>query len=165
MDDFSELSEALKKIEPEKYEALPDIELYMDQLTDYLSRTPFSLRQDGRLTGAMVNNYIKSGLLPRARGKRYSREHIADLGMIVRLKQVLSVTDTGELLGLARRESGDGCYDRFCDVLHECACELEEKLAGADCGAGELAMELALDSYVKKAACEYILGILKDQEK
>ena len=89
------LESSIHMVEPEKYEALPDIELYMDQLVEYLSRTPMSLRRGDKLTGAMVNNYIKSGLLPRAKGKRYSRQHIADLAMIVRLKQVLSVSDTG----------------------------------------------------------------------
>ena len=63
-----QLIESLTKIAPASYESLPDIELYMDQVLEYLSRKPVSLRQDDKLTAAMVNNYTKDGLLPRANG-------------------------------------------------------------------------------------------------
>lgn len=164
MEASEELRAALGAIVPEKFDSLPDIGLYMDQLIDYLSRTPATLRQEGGLTGAMVNNYIKSGLLPRVSGKRYSREHIADLSMIARLKQVLSVSDTGVLLGLAREDDAEGYYDHFCDCLRAAAEELSAELEDSTESVQSLALELALESYVKKVACEYLIGVLSEQK-
>ena len=159
------LESSLHMVEPEKYEALPDIELYMDQLVEYLSRTPMSLRRGDKLTGAMVNNYIKSGLLPRAKGKRYSRQHIADLAMIVRLKQVLSVSDTGTLLELARKDDAHSYYDHFCDTIDSVLESLGNKLADYDGSPQALAMKLALESYVNKVACEYLINSLSGSKK
>ena len=166
MDAVEKLNALLPEIEPEKYGGLPDIELYMDQLIEYLSRRPMSLKPDGRLTGAMVNNYIKSGLLPRARGKRYSKEHLADLAMIVRLKQVLSVADTGALLSMGQAD-GDAqtCYDHFCGAVHRQLESVSEQVREYDGDVRALAMELALESYVKKVACEYLIGTLTGEEK
>ena len=80
------------------YDRLPDIDLYMDQVIEYLARHALSSRDNDKISSAMINNYIKDGLLPRATDKKYSREHLAYLLMIARLKQALSVKDTGLLL-------------------------------------------------------------------
>lgn len=58
----------------------------------------------------MINNYIKDGLLPRANDKKYSREHLACLLMIARLKQTLSVKDTGLLL---KSDIADGSIEDY----------------------------------------------------
>ena len=50
------------------YDDFPDIELYMDQVIDFLSRSRTSFRNE-KLSSAMVNNYIKAENLPRANGK------------------------------------------------------------------------------------------------
>ena len=47
------------------YDRLPDIDLYMDQVIEYLSRSSFSARENDKISPAMINNYIKDGLLPR----------------------------------------------------------------------------------------------------
>lgn len=165
MDIKESLAAALPEMAPERYETLPDIELYMDQLMEYLARRPVTLRGDGRLTGAMVNNYIKSGLLPRAKGKRYSREHIADLSVILRLKQVLSVADAGALLGFVRGDSYDNYYNSFCDCSQAVLAGLQEEIR-ADKGSVEaLALRLALESSVKKAAAEYLISALEKAEE
>ena len=45
------------------YDRLPDIDLYMDQVIEYLSRSSFSARENDKISPAMINNYIKDGLL------------------------------------------------------------------------------------------------------
>jgi hypothetical protein len=79
---------------PATWDRLPDIPLYMDQVIDYLGR---QLDGEGP-TSSMVHNYIKSGLLPRPDGKRYSREHLARLSAVCLLKQVLPVSELGSLM-------------------------------------------------------------------
>ena len=54
---------------PVSWDQLPDIGLYMDQVLTYVDRQLGLFRQTGQehfLTPAMINNYIKDSLLPRA---------------------------------------------------------------------------------------------------
>ena len=65
----------------------------------------------------MINNYVKSKVLPPPVRKRYSREHIAYLVFICMLKQVLSIADIHALL----IDGADPAllpqtYDNFCDA-------------------------------------------------
>lgn len=62
---------------PDRWESLPDIPLYMDQVVSYLARQLISFGEGDSLTPAMINNYIKDGLLARANGKKYDQEHLA----------------------------------------------------------------------------------------
>lgn len=76
-----------------RWEELPDLALYMDQvlalMERYLGDVP---GQDGRsLTAAMVNNYVKQGAIPAPERKKYSRRHLVHLIVICVLKPVLPI--------------------------------------------------------------------------
>jgi DNA-binding transcriptional MerR regulator len=82
-------------------EDIPNIELYMDQITTFMDsqledckRNP----EDKILTKTMINNYSKNHLLPPSNKKRYSKEHIILLIFIYYLKNFLSITDIKNLL-------------------------------------------------------------------
>jgi len=66
------------------------------------------------LSPSMINNYVKSQLIPRPTGKKYSREQIALLTMIVALKQTCSMEDIRRLLVRGTDQSVEGLYDTFC---------------------------------------------------
>ncbi|MEG0766793.1 MAG: DUF1836 domain-containing protein [Clostridia bacterium] len=83
------------------WEQLPDLPLYMDQVITYLERqlAPYQVLQPERLiTPAMINNYVKSGLIPRPERKKYTRIHLALLLMVCILKQILPIQQMGVLL-------------------------------------------------------------------
>ena len=48
------------------WDQLPDFSPYMDQVLSYMDRQVIRFDEDDGLTAAMVNNYTKSGLVPRA---------------------------------------------------------------------------------------------------
>ena len=73
MKELIELIEKLSSERPANWDSLPDIELYRDQVLNYMKRQHSLQPEDAQLTGAMINNYIKSGLLPRANGKNMQR--------------------------------------------------------------------------------------------
>ena len=77
-----------------RYEELPDLELYMDQVIALLNRhfEPLS-NEDTFLTPSMINNYVKFGLIPAPHGKRYSRKHICYMIALCFLKQILSMNE------------------------------------------------------------------------
>lgn len=119
MVDQTELQNRLRTQRPVDWEQLPDFSLYMDQVLSYMDRQVLRFDGDDGLTAAMVNNYTKGGLLPRAEGKKYSREHLAYLTVICVLKQVLSTRDMKLLLDQELKDSGsvDTGYTTFCRSL------------------------------------------------
>ncbi len=102
---------------------LPDIELYMDQVTSQLCRyfAPLQINKDElSVTASMVNNYVKQGLLPAPVKKKYSRIHLAHLVIICLLKQVFSIPDVKNLIdemfkGL-QEEQLQSVYNEFCSA-------------------------------------------------
>ncbi|MEF9971014.1 MAG: DUF1836 domain-containing protein, partial [Oscillospiraceae bacterium] len=132
MDDIKQLEGLPEQLKFPSYEAFPDIELYMDQVLDFLSRSRTGLRDDDKLSSAMVNNYIKAELLPRAKGKKYAREHLVHLAIILRLKKVLSVTDTGTLIKQCKRDKEEkDFFNGFRDMIENSAIEVRDKVLNA----------------------------------
>ncbi|NTV91339.1 MAG: DUF1836 domain-containing protein, partial [Clostridiales bacterium] len=149
---------------PVAWTEFPDIGLYKDQVVSYMHRQLINFEDDGQMTSAMVNNYIKDKLLPKADGKKYTREHLAGLTEICLLKQVLSVRDTGYLLQRELDVGGhEDFYTRFRQILDSELTETADRI-NADWEAealSEMALQLAISSYCDKLACERLLGILR----
>ncbi|MBQ8567605.1 MAG: DUF1836 domain-containing protein [Oscillospiraceae bacterium] len=80
-----------------RWNELPDIDLYMDQVITLLNKyiEPFS--SEGEITPSMINNYVKHGVIPAPVKKRYSRVHISRLLIVCVLKPVLSIQRIGEI--------------------------------------------------------------------
>lgn len=80
---------------------IPNIELYMDQLTTFMEKGLGDTKRypdDKIMTKTMVNNYTKNQLFPPSNKKKYSKEHIFLLIMIYYYKNVLSISDIQNLL-------------------------------------------------------------------
>ena len=101
MDNYKDWLYALLKTEPIPPEDIPDIGLYMDQVTTLMdTRLAGSKRypDDKILTKTMINNYAKNKLLPPPVKKKYSPEHMMLLVFIYYFKNILSITDIQTLL-------------------------------------------------------------------
>ncbi len=166
------LKKILKEKRPGKWEELPDLDLYMDQVLSYMPRQHPGLELNENLTAAMVNNYIKKGLLPRAKGKKYTREHIAYLTAVCLLKQVVSVTDAGKILDSQveeerREEQVHAFYERYAKLLDEEFSRVFEELEEGEktSSLADLALKLAISSYAQKMACEQILNLLEEEKE
>lgn len=164
MDKLLDLKTRMEQERPADWEHLPDIALYMDQLVSYMPRQLIHFDDRDALTSAMVNNYIKDGLVPRADGKRYSPTHLGYLTAVCALKKVLSVRDisalihSGEELGMDA-EAMYGYFLRKLDTALSDAAETIDPEAGEK-ELAKLALELALRSYANQLACQRILDIL-----
>ena len=119
MEELLDLKQRLEGQRPASWQELPDIALYMDQIISYMPRQLIHFDEGEALTSAMVNNYIKEGLVPRADGKRYGPIHLGYLTAVSALKKILSVRDTGILLaaGQARNKTPEELYTYFCAAL------------------------------------------------
>ena len=98
MNDLTALLDRMRTQRPVAWDQLPDFALYMDQVLSYMDRQVLRFDEEDALTASMVNNYTKSGLVPRAEGKKYNREHLAYLTAICVLKRVMSTRDMDLLI-------------------------------------------------------------------
>ena len=92
---------SLSRIEHIKPEDIPNIDLYMDQVTTFMdTRLSSSKRhpEDKILTKTMINNYAKNKLLPPPVKKKYSKEHLLVMIFIYYFKGILSITDIQALM-------------------------------------------------------------------
>ena len=165
MNELMDLKERMEHERPAQWHELPDIALYMDQIIAYMPRQLIRFDDREALTSAMVNNYIKDGLVPRAAGKRYGPIHLGYLTAVCALKKVLSVRDIGILLRAAeeRNKTPEELYQYFCGALDQA---LSDTAAAIDADAGRedlarMALDLALRSYADQLACARILDILQ----
>lgn len=103
MDDLlNSIMESLGRIDYIKAEDIPNIDLYMDQVTTFMDKklksTCRNEKEDKILTKTMINNYAKNNLLPPPVKKKYSKEHILVLIFIYYYKGILSIQDIQSLL-------------------------------------------------------------------
>ena len=93
---ISSILDSISRIDYIKPEDIPNIDLYMDQVTTFmeeqLARTK-RFPDDKILTKTMINNYAKNKLLPPPEKKRYSKEHVLMLIFIYYFKNILSIND------------------------------------------------------------------------
>lgn len=101
-----------------RWNDLPDFDLYMDQVISLMERylgAPASPAEKG-LTASMVNNYVKTGMVPAPVKKRYGRLQLACLIVICALKTVLPLSVIKEILvDKLKQDDAPALYDRFCE--------------------------------------------------
>lgn len=120
------------------YQEIPDVGLYLEQTAKYISDC-LSPVQDLPVTGSMISNYVKKGLIAKPVRKQYSREQIAQLMFIAVAKMVLSMDDVHLMLTIQRQTyPSQVAYDYFRTELRyvlDCVLSHEGELRALDPGA------------------------------
>lgn len=91
----------MSRIDYIKPEDIPNIPLYMDQVTTFMDSQLASSKRyedDKILTKTMINNYAKNSLIPPPVKKKYSKEHLLMLIFVYYFKSILSISDIQTLL-------------------------------------------------------------------
>ena len=167
--DLIKMRDRLRHDRPVPWEQMPDFALYMDQVLNYMDRQVIRFDREETLTAAMVNNYTKSGLVPRAEGKKYNREHLAYLTAICILKRVMSTRDMDmlireELQGPHNVEDG---YAAFCASLDKAlnitADEMDAR--GENDSLADAAIHFALLSYAAGIASSRYVALLRREKE
>ena len=100
-----------------RYEELPDVGLYLEQTTKYVNYVFKPLACD-EITGSMIRNYVKMGLVANPVKKQYGANQIAHLLCITLLKQVMSLDHISQLFARQKSVYTDPiAYDYFCTEL------------------------------------------------
>jgi hypothetical protein len=165
VEELQDLKARMEQERPADWDDLPDLALYMDQIIAYMPRQLIHFDKGETLTSAMVNNYIKDGLVPRAEGKRYGPVHLGYLTAVCALKKVLSVRDTGALIaaGQAMGKDSKTLYGYFCGALDRALNDTAQTIDASSKreDLARMALDLALRSYANQLACARILDILQ----
>lgn len=115
------LAERMRGVHVTRVEEMPRIELYLDQVLTLVSQGLDFMRVPGEplITGSMVNNYVKQGVVPPPRRKRYTRRHVAALLFVCALKRVFSIAQVTSIADRIYSSPADlsQLYDRCCDAL------------------------------------------------
>ncbi len=149
---------------------IPNIDLYVDQLTSFIESNSFS-NLDGQLTKSMVNNYCKNKIIPPSEKKKYNKNHILLLTIIYNTKSIISISDIKKIFDSFEDEKIPMYYDTLAtlcvntqdDMLKEIDTYLDtinfenNKVTNKEALA-ILATKLAIEANYKKMLSEMIIA-------
>lgn len=160
--DINTLRDDIDSWEPVKWEGLPDIDLYMDQVVTYLRRQLALFQDDSEaslVTRSIINNYVKDGIVPRPVNKRYAREQLTALMMACLLKRVLPMQQVKQLLRPGDQES----YAAFSLGLKKALNREAEALERMESeNLQDLAMDYALRAAANCLIADRLLSMAKE---
>ena len=111
------ISQSIQNFKLPRYDDLPEVELYLDQTTAYISER-LEILGDVKLTNSMISNYVKHKLIRRPVKKRYAADQIAELFFIAVAKNVMQLSDLKAAIELQRRTySTKVAYNYFVEEL------------------------------------------------
>lgn len=90
----------IKDLHLPRWNELPSLNLYMDQVVDYLQQVLGVLMISGQesfITKTMINNYVNQAIIHAPENKRYSNKHLAYLVVVCIMKQVFSLQEISSL--------------------------------------------------------------------
>ena len=154
------LQQQSKKSLP-KWEELPDIDLYMDQVIALMNRYLDNRTKDKMITPSMVNNYVKMKVMPAPVKKKYTREHLMYLIVICVLKQVIPLSSVETVLkdGLEQTEPAV-FYGRFRELYGDAfrtAAEETISLTAAGASRTDAMLSLAMKAQAEQNLAEDLL--------
>ena len=120
---FDDMIKHFEELDIVKSEDIPDILLYMDQMTGLIDEKLQSFKreeEDKLLTKTMINNYTKNKLLPPSDKKKYTKNHVMLLVLIYFYKNVLSFADIKRLCDLSiyeNFEKEDESFSKLYDTI------------------------------------------------
>ena len=124
-----QVMEAIQNFRLPRYQEIPNVGLYLEQVAKYISEYLVPLGDYG-LTPSMISNYVKKGLVANPVKKQYDRDQIAYLFFIAVAKTVLSLDALTGFIALQKRTYPlEIAYDFFCRQMEgslRFTCELTD---------------------------------------
>lgn len=97
--DYDSFLDSKKNCRLPRWNELPELELYMDQVITLMNKYigDFFPDNDSQLTPSMINNYVKHCIIPSPVKKKYNRTHLSRLLIICALKSAMPISSIAEL--------------------------------------------------------------------
>ena len=113
----SRMAEPLRGFRLPRYNEIPTVGLYLEQTIKYINAhlAPLGCME---LTGSMVSNYVKKGLIPAPVKKQYYPEQISYLFFVAVAKNLMTMEHIDLLMGVQRKSyTLPVAYDYMCMEL------------------------------------------------
>lgn len=174
------LSEYIGEFRLPRHTELPEIDFYMDQVISLMNKCLYLSAGDETsklITPAMINNYVKLGIIPPPVKKRYSREHICYLFIVCMLKSVMPISLISYIIETqTKNRSIFELYDLFSEAYEnvlkktdETSKEMLEESTNKEANAVELALFMAIHAstaqLIAQNAVKAFSPVQKPQEK
>ena len=166
---------AVSEIHIPRWNELPEFELYMDQVIGLAEKNLGALYIDGKglLTPSMINNYVKSGVLPPPKNKRYNRTHLAILMIVCAMKPVMEISAVSDIISRSIAASNiENVLDEFARMYEsELSSSIKKaKIAIEASHNDELLSFIAIENTLKASAARTVAmqkgrGSRKTEEK
>ena len=148
-----------------RWNELPDLDIYMDQVLSLIARffEGYPGNDDKGLTSSMVNNYVKLGIMPAPKNRKYNRVHLAYLIIICILKTVMPIGQIGQLISAKVGDcaSYEELYNQFVSYFESsvsAVTQTTEQMASAECDSVDIVFSAALKAHAEQAVA---LGLVK----
>ena len=140
------------------WEHIPDIDLYMEQVLSLVTRyLGQNAAESGKgITSSMVNNYVKTGLVPAPVKKRYGRDQLALLLIVCSLKSVLPLASIRTMF---ERELANKPVEVFYETFRTAAQDASRAAQDACAQSDTSALQAALRARAERDAA---IGLLQD---
>lgn len=157
-----------------RWEDLPDIDLYMDQVITFIEQSLSiwsSNSKESIITPSMVNNYVKLNLIPKPINKRYNKTHLAFLFVISILKHIFTIQDIKEGIIFQTEVHGEKlAYNSFCEeqekalifIANNINSNGEISFDGLNLTCENITIKMATLSFASKVFCQKSLELQKD---
>lgn len=111
------LQDRIQDFKLPRYEQLPDVGLFLDQVVKYVNRYT-TLCEETQLTPSMVSNYVKQKIIPGPTKKSYGPDSIAYLIFVAYIKLVVPLDSVKYMIGIQLEHYElPIAYNYFCDEL------------------------------------------------
>lgn len=160
-----------------RWEELPDIDLYMDQVITFIEQSLSSWTNNVKeniITPSMVNNYVKLKLIPKPIKKRYNKTHLAYLFVISILKHIFTIQDIKDGILFQTQINGEKlAYNLFCEKQEEAITFIANNINSngeIDCpkinlNCKNFAIKMATLSFASKVFCQKVIELQKNSIK
>lgn len=126
-----------------RYNELPNVGLYLEQVVKYINGYLEPIGCPG-ITPSMVSNYVKKDVIPSPVKKQYYAEQIAHLIFVSIGKNVISMENITQLFKMQKEtHDAETAYNYFCLEL--------ENMLGAICGLNDEVKKIGISSSQEKA--------------
>lgn len=153
----------------QRYEELPDIDLYMEQVVGYVNKhlETFNRSGDAPITPSMINNYVKYGIIPPPDKKKYKRRHIAYIYVVYFLKQVLTMSQIKAIIRQQVKINDERiAYEFFCTELERAikSCCGMVQAESTELKANDYALKYSAVAIANKLYAQKIIELVKEPE-
>lgn len=157
-----------------RWEELPEFDLYMDQVIALAEKYLSALSPDNKelITPSMINNYVKSGILPAPKNKKYGRHQLALLIMICSTKSVLEISTISDIINESLKSNDmQKVFNNFAQMYEKALFKASQRAVEMALREeqenifGDIAMENALNAGASRTLAMYAYTAIDKKEK